>query len=1187
MAAKKIEENGANADLLDRADKHLAKFAKIAMSATAPIRISKSITPWHTLPADQKKNIVKFASSMVDVIQKISRRNNGNNYHGNSNLADGIIKEVLGSKPAIDDANALVLGPESVFAKAAAAIQSMAKTDEEAIADEMAKTIVVAFDKGAERYLAFPPLGEGVRISKAKISDKTIRGLAHWKTQKANEAAHYADMEINGRHQQRERDNVADDVVESGAHHLMFGHLGTLGFAPNAIPLSRDVKSVAASEKRIPSCETLSRYIKGVDRKTLLAAFAGIRKKDPNRFNNNYNYHSSSNDLSEGFSILFGKTPGAWVQNPDETRHSAAIDIISTSAAALCCSMGDSFLRFVKQDGSVSPDFSRENPLSSFWGIKASSVCSTSNGYNRFHKSEFSGEVGSDYPAPVALAYRLACLMSSIPAKNSLFTKEAEAFCKAFERKVLDIVEISLERATLRQNAWLESNGLLSPWIAAHAQEAAPSPKSINWIVANPGNATLSSSSNPLETFAGTVSRPLGCSGSTSDEIVSNVRLALSEMGLESDGLDFLLSSKELTSALTNELVSAVKTKGDDRRMSMACAEAVCRASNAAAEISKTIDGGAPVATRACLLLVKNILENKSVVTSPSNDSLLGDFPSVNIATIEEAQTLIKRGEAKRALSSRIFSQAVLRSVDTVVAREREPVEKGTASVAESLFRKSIIDSFSGSAAMWEQLPEGFLWGSLAYRRWPGAAVAMDDAIRNCGPAGRLAVESSIVLGINDAVSGNDLVGKVRDGIKSRFGIGDGAWKALLKDPDSYSKALESMTRAATQTTSSEGLNTGSEQFRIHARRSLSDFGATASAVAFSTQFNASPSTRGILLDVISHHTWAQDFLDGIKPMDCPSLDSSRFFLAEALAKKSRLPDLFRICISRIEEHVKRETSKREAEIKGATPLPKDAKTPKELAYAAFGAEWSQISDWLQKSEMGLWQNLPQKLSWAALWRGQQDWHHDVQAQIASGKFKKAGWRTHVGRLAEGGWEAVELDDGTALADEGKSMRHCVSSYSGNCRSGRCRIFSVRFQGERVCTLELSPHEPDGRRIESFSGRETDDSIVWKQTQNSGVCNAAVTNKAAIDFCKSVAVKYTEAYKVEALRRKAEIALKAKERRSLEKTLSMVDPLNASQDQKEVKHGKEEANGEKDAEPAKEAVKKSGISKALSILGIK
>lgn len=54
-------------------------------------------------------------------------------------------------------------------------------------------------------------------------------------------------------------------------------------------------------------------------------------------------------------------------------------------------------------------------------------------------------------------------------------------------------------------------------------------------------------------------------------------------------------------------------------------------------------------------------------------------------------------------------------------------------------------------------------------------------------------------------------------------------------------------------------------------------------------------------------------------------------------------------------------------------------------------------------------------------------------------------------------WDFVELTNGKQLYEEGRIMRHCVGTYAGRCASGTSAIFSLKKNGNRVITIEISP----------------------------------------------------------------------------------------------------------------------------------
>ena len=54
-------------------------------------------------------------------------------------------------------------------------------------------------------------------------------------------------------------------------------------------------------------------------------------------------------------------------------------------------------------------------------------------------------------------------------------------------------------------------------------------------------------------------------------------------------------------------------------------------------------------------------------------------------------------------------------------------------------------------------------------------------------------------------------------------------------------------------------------------------------------------------------------------------------------------------------------------------------------------------------------------------------------------------------------WSFVELTSGEELVEEGLHMHHCVASYANRCGYGYSAIVSLRRDGVRQVTIEISP----------------------------------------------------------------------------------------------------------------------------------
>lgn len=71
------------------------------------------------------------------------------------------------------------------------------------------------------------------------------------------------------------------------------------------------------------------------------------------------------------------------------------------------------------------------------------------------------------------------------------------------------------------------------------------------------------------------------------------------------------------------------------------------------------------------------------------------------------------------------------------------------------------------------------------------------------------------------------------------------------------------------------------------------------------------------------------------------------------------------------------------------------------------------------------------------------------QPVLPFSKEEKAGEKLNL-------WTVEELTNSKALEDEGRTMKHCVASYRYSCAKGTCSIWSVKLNGVRMATLELS-----------------------------------------------------------------------------------------------------------------------------------
>jgi hypothetical protein len=190
------------------------------------------------------------------------------------------------------------------------------------------------------------------------------------------------------------------------------------------------------------------------------------------------------------------------------------------------------------------------------------------------------------------------------------------------------------------------------------------------------------------------------------------------------------------------------------------------------------------------------------------------------------------------------------------------------------------------------------------------------------------------------------------------------------------------------------------------------------------------------------------------------------------------------------------------------------------------------LIDWFLAE--GKAQGLPDKNStWESLKRHSDQWHEDVwqmrpvrrkfgywlhanagllEAEEALGLIdgreerpvaraseeeENAAWESLLGPMEISGIKIKPLVTSLDLCNEGRELRHCLSSYTRRCLENGCRIFSLT--------------EPDGKRstlslIQSYSGSFSID-------QHKGPCNGPVSpaaTKAAFEICRLYTLKYLE-----------------------------------------------------------------------------
>lgn len=158
---------------------------------------------------------------------------------------------------------------------------------------------------------------------------------------------------------------------------------------------------------------------------------------------------------------------------------------------------------------------------------------------------------------------------------------------------------------------------------------------------------------------------------------------------------------------------------------------------------------------------------------------------------------------------------------------------------------------------------------------------------------------------------------------------------------------------------------------------------------------------------------------------------------------------------------------------------------------------FTEIRDWIKDAEWGTWRDLPANGIWEEVNRRQKNWHDMIQRRERS-EHETISWQSLAGPDSnpQTGFSSMPLTDGGMLWDEGKAMRHCVSSYADRCLNGGSRIFSIMKDGLRFGTLQLA----------------LNDQNEWQVVQFRGKCNQSIDDERAGEFTSRICEAYRKAH---------------------------------------------------------------------------
>ena len=678
------------------------------------------------------------------------------------------------------------------------------------------------------------------------------------------------------------------------------------------------------------------------------------------------------------------------------------------------------------------------------------------------------------------------------------WAREASKAVEAAREAASIIMAKAYDRAREIQEQWLSRHGFGQALADARQIEGElfPSVKSINWALAHPQAGQALGSGSPSLAFASATSRYLG-GDAPLEAMEQAARQAWEPLGLSAKAFDavasFAPAKARLMGAIAQEMASPKRAKAAARlEVQRACARMT-----AAFE-----EGASPEEAMAFDAWCQ---KHPEFFGAGGGGLLDGGLERVEAQNPSQARSALATAQAKQAAHP-----WALRSAFRAHSRGEGFAHEAPERWAD-LAARALADAGSSARRrarwQWSKVGPSTRWVDLARGAQGPFAGALIQAEQS-GAHGQFAARVAAGLGIEEALDGNDVIAKTREELKNQWGVGAGAWKALGQaspsEREAIAQAIEKRREAEMDRRAAERLAREDEM-----SQALASIGLGLDLLGWQGQHGVSPRWSEALSRASREKSESWSLLSpGTRSIDIDSVESAQFALAEMQAKRERLPRIVKSLAERLE---------RFAGEAGAG----DEKVIQAAAMARLENELRLVDDWLRSCEDGVWQTLPAKASFGDLWRRQAVWHEEVALEASVGK-SKAKWPSPMESFAHEGWEAQLLSSSAALTEEGRAMRHCVSSYASRCKEGTSRIFSVKLNGERVCTMELGLRSPEGAAKDYKHGfaQEQDQ---WEMLQNKGHCNAQPPAPARL-FCEKVLSQMNQAH--------AKWALQSQQKRS-------------------------------------------------------
>lgn len=1147
----------------------LTKFSSLISSLTLPALVEKALAPGMAAPSKTIAELGGFVQSSLQRAAKEAKARGVSHNAGSFPLWGGWSPTAIDKAMGLGEGSAVKEGAAALD-QARAVLSTLDPVQKERAAQALSLHLCASYERQGAPGLGFALLGEGVRRSKTIQDGVAVKGAAGWRgtlRYALNPTDHQlAEEDVAEREiaQELRGDIDAMDDLNQMQQHLRYAYStapkeieavsqlrlvgqpvdsgDNVGYGKFGVDLAGKHRALGKPEAPLACVERLESALSAKAASKLTGLDLKAAREGAMLWRM-FTWHNAGSALARalGDQVSLDDPRAAQALRPGYA--------LRASCAALTARMKNAHYNHRHREGAH-----KESPLT---------------------EKEWGALIALYKQAPLTYCVQLAQEIgvkdteSRRPFVENELTRAALDYLKEFSAQADSLAARALQIAKERQAEWLKKEGLSDAWSSMLASEKnrLPNAKALAWALAHPETAALAADKDPKSVLSSGMARALGINGGSAEVLFAAVSERLEPMGLSPQALEWCVGNA-LGAALTAEAQKALPLSGREKELQQDRFALACRVTQAAFE-----RGVAPkMALEALGVLSSPGLEGAYRSFNTSNYSFIGDnlsssLPYRELEDVKGAEALRSQAEAKKQKLGWLVGEALERFVELKQSVKEKRVSTGAFDPDASIFEfnKSVGAPMALSREMtllaqqpaidWAELdPSKMKWGDVLMRRSPAMAAARREALAEGGVAGAIAAVCAAGLGIEDPQGGNDLIAKTREALKESWGLTQGGWKALLKAPGAVIEGAVGPLRD--QERRGLALRSAEEKQRA-AMREVSKAGAMRGVwLSAMAQYNLPPEPINQVLSFVSHSHAGFDPISDWGPYVAAQSRGSEqgavFFIAEAKAKEQRLPHVIKaLCdryAARLKESEAEEGWRQERAWKDSSLPPEDL--AKRRAASLVCQDWSLVSDWINKSEDGVWQTLPEKPTWNQLWRLQKEWHDEVAAigaatLNAKGKANPAAiaWPSPLGRHTQGDWMAVELTNGRALAEEGREMGHCVSSYSGSCKAGEQRIFSIRFAGQRVCTLELRAKH--GKSYVNFASAQEGD--AWEITQNKGKHNAEVKDKAALAFCAQTAAAYTEAVEKKIIAERERVAVKAKERRAaLKVTVNVGEALAAA-----------------------------------------